>query len=494
MTHTSYDEMPYETLAQRSTDPNRLAALGRLYGLDIPSPERAAILEIGCGTGANLIHIAERFPESRCVGIDLSERHTAEGQRLAQASGIRNVELRCGDLQSAAVGEGEFDYVVCHGVYSWVPPHVQQQLLRTISVSLSEHGIGYVSYNVLPGWRQRGALRDIMRTGARSRSAISNSYSPEEQLQGAMELLAVVASARSREGDAYGSYVRESLSRFKDSHPAYLFHEYLEEYNSAVLFADFMREAELHGLQFVSEAKVALMSIDDLGGDVREYLSQLGNDIIAQEQSLDMIRNRVFRETLLCKGHHALKRDLKASVFKSIHFVSDYRFVRETTGGMEFREVSEGQIVTTPRDEHAQALRLIGAVGYSGISFSALSELLNKDGAIALDERALMHVIVRLWRAGFLDVALSRSPIAETCDGVARISQVAQDQVAKERSSVIALQHRSCKVSVFEREILKMCDGNKSFQDIRSSLERQARGKESAEAIERLRELGFFAE
>lgn len=494
MTHTSYDEMPYATLAQRSTDPNRLAAIGRLHGVEVPSPEQAVILEIGCGTGANLLHIAERFPGSRCVGIDLSERHIVEGRKIASAAGIRNIELRCGDLQNEVVEERAFDYVICHGVYSWVPPHVQQQLLHTLSAAVSECGLVYLSYNVLPGWRQRGAIRDIMMTGALHKSVVSNSYAPEDRLQGAMELLSLVGSARTSEGDLYGSYAKESLKRLKDSHPAYLFHEYLEEYNSAVLFSDLMREVELHGLQFVAESKASMMSADDLGSEIQDYISRLGEDIVTREQCLDVIRNRMFRESILCRGHHSLKRDLKASVFRSLHFVSDYRFVRETSKGVEFREVTEGHIVTTPRDEHSEALRLIGSVGYGGLSFSVLCDELRQGANLDLDERMVMHLIVRLWRSGFVDVALKRSPIATKVGGVARVSEVARYQAAHEDGPVIALQHRSCSLSALERRIIAMSDGQRSFEDILSVVGASDQSRTASDAVSRLVELGFFRE
>jgi SAM-dependent methyltransferase len=494
MTHTSYDEMPYATLAQRSTDPNRLAAIGRLYGIDVPSPEKAAVLEIGCGTGANLIHIAERFPESRCVGIDMSERHIAEGQRISKVAGIKNVELRCGDLQNEVVEPGAFDYVICHGVYSWVPPHVQRQLLHALSSAVSEHGLVYVSYNVLPGWRQRGAIRDIMTTGALHRSVVSSTYAAEERLHGAMELLSLVSSVRASEGDLFGSYVKESVRRFKDSHPAYIFHEYLEEHNSAVLFSEFMQAVELHGLQFVAEAKASMMSADDLGEAVQEYLGRLGDDVVTREQCLDVIRNRMFRETLLCKGQHALKRDLKASVFKSLHLVSDYRFVREGPNGAEFREVTEGQVVVTPRDEHSEALKYIGSAGYAGMSFAALCEELRKGLVPDLDERMAMHVIVRLWRSGFLDVALQRAPIATKAEGCARISEVARYQATHDEGAVIALQHRSCKISALERQIIAMCDGKRTFGEVLSAVGGEGRASAASDALARLVDLGFFTD
>ena len=101
MAQTTYEEMPYATFALRLADPNRLAAIARLYGVEVPAPDTASVLEIGCGTGANIIHLAERYPGSRCVGVDISERHIAEGHKIALGSSCSNVELRCGDIRNA---------------------------------------------------------------------------------------------------------------------------------------------------------------------------------------------------------------------------------------------------------------------------------------------------------------------------------------------------------------------------------------------------------
>jgi SAM-dependent methyltransferase len=291
--------MPYATFALRVADPNRLAAIARLYGVNVSAPTEASILEIGCGTGTNIIHLAERYPQSRCVGVDISERHISEGHKIASGSGCSNVELRCGDIRNAALGHGEFDFIICHGVYSWVAPSVRHELLSAISSSLSENGVALVSYNVLPGWRQRGVLRDIMQTGAAHRVLTTGDDSPQNRLDGAMELLRLIAEKRSSEGDLYGTYIREGLERFQNSHPSYIFHEYLEEFNEPFLFSTFMHAAEMHGLQFLSEANSATMSIDDLGEKVIAYVDSLGSDIVTREQCVDVLRNRMFRETVL---------------------------------------------------------------------------------------------------------------------------------------------------------------------------------------------------
>ena len=488
MSQSSYEEMPYATFALRVADPNRLSAIARLYGVSVPAPNEASVLEIGCGTGTNLIHIAERYPQSRCVGVDISERHIAEGHKIASGSGVLNAELRCGDIRNAALGHGEFDYIICHGVYSWVAPSVRHDLLSAISSSLSENGIAFLSYNVLPGWRQRGILRDIMKTGATHRALATGDDSPENQLDGAMELLRLVAEKRTGEGDLYGSYVREGLDRFRNSHPSYLFHEYLEEYNEPLLFSNFMHAAEMHGLQFLSEANPATMSVDDLGEQVVSYIDSLGSDIVTREQCIDVFRNRMFRETILCKSSHELKRDLKASVFTTLHFVSDFRKSGEEGSEVVFAEALTKRIVRTPKDEHATLLAIIGEVGYAGISFANLVARFSTAAPGRYDERAVMHGLVRLWRWGLLDVALERAPIRTERGGTARVSQLARYQASLRERSVTSLQHRSCELSDVERDIVKTCDGSRDFRDIANV------SPVNEEAVRRLLSLGFFYE
>jgi SAM-dependent methyltransferase len=488
MSQSSYEEMPYATFALRVTDPNRLSAIARLYGVGVPAPNEASVLEIGCGTGTNLIHIAERYPQSRCVGVDISERHIAEGQKIAIGSGVSNVELRCSDIRNAALGRGEFDYIICHGVYSWVAPSVRHDLLSAISSSLSENGIAFVSYNVLPGWRQRGVLRDIMQTGATHRALTTGDESPENRLDGAMELLRLVAEKRSGEGDLYGSYIREGLERFRNAHPSYLFHEYLEEYNEPVLFSSFMHAAEMHGLQFLSEANPAMMSVDDLGEKVVSYIDNLGSDLVTREQCIDVLRNRMFRETVLCKSSHELKRDLKASVFSALHFVSDFRKGAEEGNEVVFTEELTKRVVRTPKDEHSVLLGMIGEIGYAGISFADLVGPFSAAFPGRYDERAVMHGLVRLWRWGLLDVSLERAPIRNEASGNARVSRLARYQASVGERSVTSLQHRSCELSTVEREIIIASDGTRDFKDIANA------SSANEDALRRLLSLGFFYE
>lgn len=483
---TSYDELPYRTFAVRTAHPSRLAALARLYGIDAPLPNTCSVLEIGCGSGGNLIHLGYLYPESTFVGVDLSPRHISQAKEAALGSEVSNVEFVLGDFATSLKGREAFDYIICHGVYSWIKDESRVQLLEVIKRLLAKDGVAFVSYNVLPGWRQRGALRDIMMTGAALGRIGGEVRDPATSLERGMELLKLVGSIRKREGDPLGAFVREAIVRMEESDPSYIFHEYLEEHNEPVLFSKFMSTASSHGLQFLSEAKPALMSCDDLGPEVAKYLSRYGSDIIAQEQALDMLRNRMFRETILCHDNHNLRRDLKASVFKTLQFVSDYRPTSNKSATTNFRDVVSGREVETPNDEHTQILRYIASKGFGGASFAELRE---SDAAKNVGERECMHAVVRLWRAGFVDCVCDAPRVVRLATGTPQISPVARYQ-AKTGDLVTALQHRSFALSGLEQRILRAVDGETSFDEIVKGVTGDP--AEGMQAVERLIELGFF--
>jgi SAM-dependent methyltransferase len=489
MTISSYEEIPYATFALRPAYLGRLAALAHLYGVDVAAPHNCSVLEIGCGTGGNIVALAEQYPGSSFVGVDLAESHISACKMLATGCGVTNVEFRCGDIRDLSLEKGRFDYVICHGLYSWVAPDVRRALLEKISASLSPLGVAYVSYNVLPGWRQRGAVRDIMRTGA-ARCGVN--ATPRERLAAGIEFLNVVAKVRSAENDLYGSYLREAIKRFQEADESYIFHEFLEEHNEPVLFSDFMEQASAVNLQFLSEAKPSLMSSDDLGPEVARYVEGAEGDVVDREQRLDMVRNRMFRETLLCHSSLALKRDLKASVFKSLAVVTDYRHERDVSEQETiFRELVSGREVTTPHDEHAKVLALVGDAGYAGLFFNEVMDALTVS-APAIDERGLMHIIVRLWRAGFVDLMTHLIPTTSKRQGSARVSRLALYQAQQDAPLIVSLQHRSFKISEGERDVLKLSDGSRRFADVVATALQARDLREVDAAVERLLSLGFY--
>src|SRR3954468_1383128 len=120
-TGAAYDETPYVSIAFPETHPDKLCAMARLFGLEAPEPARARVLELGCGDGTNLLPMAQHAPEARFLGIDASARHVASGQAAIAACQLANAELRQQDVLEFSASEGKFDYIIAHGIFSWVP-------------------------------------------------------------------------------------------------------------------------------------------------------------------------------------------------------------------------------------------------------------------------------------------------------------------------------------------------------------------------------------
>jgi methyltransferase-like protein/SAM-dependent methyltransferase len=300
-TQNIYDEIPYPRLSFTQTHPDRLATLATLRGMDPPNVEHCRVLELGCASGGNLVPMAQGLPQSEFVGVDLSARQIAEGQATVQALGLNNVTFRRMDILDPSPDLGQFDYVIAHGVYSWVPAPVQDQILEICKQNLAPRGVAYVSYNTYPGWHMLDAVRDMMRYHTRQVSE------PHARAAQARDLIDFMARSVPAEDNPYGSFLRAYVKFFRKGmahgYPegdALLIHDELSEVNTPVYFYQFAERAARHGLQYLAEANFRSMLASNFPPQVCEALRHMVKDTIELEQYMDFLRNRTFRQTLLC--------------------------------------------------------------------------------------------------------------------------------------------------------------------------------------------------
>ena len=293
-TRTSYDAIPYQSAAFSQTHPDRLATLARMFGLSPPDVTACRVLELGCAGGGNLIPMAVNLPDSEFVGIDLSQRQVDEANDAVGALGLRNIRIEQASILDVDEGWGQFDYLLCHGVFSWVETAVQDKILQIASANLSPDGIAYISYNTYPGWHMRDMVRHMMRYHA------GQFEEPAEQIEQARALLAFLASASQGSGP-YGELLTREVDRLGRAEDSYLFHEHLEQTNTPLYFHQFVERAERAGLQYLSEASVSDMLTSRFPESVAATLERISPDILHLEQYMDFVRNRLFRQTLQCE-------------------------------------------------------------------------------------------------------------------------------------------------------------------------------------------------
>lgn len=292
---SSYDELPYQSRFLAMTHPDRMAAMAILHGLDPPPVRRCRVLELGCADGGNLITMAQSLPDARLVGVDLSARQVADGKAEVEALGVGNVELRAMSLTDVDDAFGRFDYVICHGVYSWVPAPVRDKVLDVCAANLAPNGVAYVSYNTYPGWHQRGMARAMMLYHTRG---IADPSSRVREARGLIDFLA--RSAVPQDGP-YAHVLRHEAKQLEKSRDAYVFHEHLEEENHPVYFHEFVAHAAARGLRYLAPARFQI-SETNLPREVEQAIARLGGDRVHREQYVDFVLNRTFRHTLLCRS------------------------------------------------------------------------------------------------------------------------------------------------------------------------------------------------
>ena len=307
----TYDEMPYPQLSHYSTHPDCLATMAVLAGLQPAPVEACRVLELGCASGGNLIPMAYCLPKSTFVGVDLSETQISDGQKQLKALGLTNLKLHALDILDITKEFGEFDYIIAHGVFSWVPPAVQDKVLAICRENLAPQGIGFISYNTFPGWHLIQVVRNMMRYHTRDIA------DPLKRAAEARRVLRMFANAKPEPmDDGYYGFIRmyaDYLDGVPGSQlPKYdsaLLHDELEELNQPFYFHEFVERLEASGLQYLADlSRTNLEKIDPIVvGDLRKKAKNL----VEIEQSADFLLNRTFRKTLVCQKSAVIQRRIK---------------------------------------------------------------------------------------------------------------------------------------------------------------------------------------
>lgn len=323
----AYDAMPYQSKPFSQSTPEQLAVMARLFRLNPPEVSTARVLELGCAAGGNIIPLAVNNPKLHAVGVDISNVEIEQGKIQLVKLGIENCELHALDIaKSADQVKGLFDYIICHGVYSWVPEHVREAILKLVQDKLSPNGVAYISYNVYPGWKFREVIRDMMMFHA------GGLQEPAQRLGQAKAILEYIKGITG-ENSTYGKMLRDEagiVSRVSDD---YLMHEHLSHENKPMYFREFVQQAADHKLAYLGEAHLSDMAPQRLGNDVYQTLSKLSaGNILATEQYMDFFTNRTFRQTLLVHQDAALKVDraINPEVLK------DFRFTTQMVQDMSY--------------------------------------------------------------------------------------------------------------------------------------------------------------
>jgi methyltransferase-like protein/SAM-dependent methyltransferase len=475
---TSYDELPYTNHPFSYSHPSRLAATALLFGMKPTPVEHCRVLELGCAAGGNLVPMAQTLPGSEFVGIDLSPRQVADGQAVVNALGLTNVELKALNLLEVSPRFGQFDYVICHGVYSWVPPPVQDKILAVCRDHLAPDGVAYVSYNLFPGWHAGAMLREILCFHVGRQEDLL------ERVRQARALLDFLVNSVGDAEAAYRSILREEAQRLRELSDSYLFHEYLEEENRPLYFHEFAARAASHGLQFLGEAGLNTMAGVRAGGAGQGTVAW-PEDIVEREQYFDLIHCRTFRRTLLCHDRVQLTRPPEADPVTRLYIGALVRPQsaepnRQSTGVEEFLQI-DGKTRFTTADPTVKAILIVlYDLWPMAVSFDALAGLVRsrlgqepvakpagpENGRWRLARYVLHAFLANLVElhtlAPVFTLDVSERPVA---------SPLARLQAQGDAPRVTNLRHRQVAVDPADRLVLRHLDGSRDRAALLDMLE-----------------------
>jgi SAM-dependent methyltransferase len=475
---TSYDEFPYESFPIPGTHPDRLATQARLAGIQTPSLETCRVLELGCAGGGNLIPMAVELPGAQFVGVDLSTSQVADGDAVIRALQLSNVQLIACSVMDIDDSFGQFDYIIAHGIYSWVPNAVQEKILEICNRRLVPSGVAYVSYNTLPGWRMRAMIRDLMRYHALQFSE------PDKRVAQARSILDFLARAVPDENSAYGKLLRSELELLRSTPDYYILHEHLEELNEPLYFHEFIERAFRHGLQYLAEAEIATMQASRFPPQVTDTVRRLASDPIREEQLMDFLGNRTFRQTLLVHTEQRVDRRVTTERVRQLWVSSSAAPARRNPnlaeGIVEQFCTAAGMCLSTPKAITKSALLTLNArwpvaVAEPELMASAYSRLhpLAAKPPRPEDSETLALDLLHGYAAGIVELHARASPFSIEPGTRPRVNPLARYQ-AERGVRVTTLRHDSIVVPDSIRALLPLLDGSRTLDEISAASAQRA--------------------
>jgi len=434
------------------THPDRLAAVATLLGMEPAPVTRCRVLEVGCGDGSNLIPMAFGLPQSEFTGIDLAAEPIAAGRVVIRDLELHNASLEQADLVEYGRDGAEFDYIIAHGVYSWVPPAVRDGLLELCRRCLSPAGVAFISYNAYPGRHFRQMVREMLLYHCRDVSG------PHERTQAARGFLQFLSEKRSVTPE-WQAVVDKELGQLLERHEGNICHDELADFNQPVYFREFAAHAGAHGLQYLGEGEPNEMF------DPRNVVGWVRGGVIEREQYMDFVRLRSFRQTLLCRESVVVDRSPGVERMERLLFSAP---LTETEDGLieGLRRVR----ITALQGAVKQVASALGEMYPLPLSFE---ELLPYAG----DRESARDILYGLMLGGYADIHVHNFPCEDSVTVRPKASRLARYQAAKSVYVTTAMQH-VLKLDETTRRMIGLLDGTRDHAALAAEL------GESAEAVQ----------
>ncbi|MEO8028921.1 MAG: methyltransferase regulatory domain-containing protein, partial [Bryobacteraceae bacterium] len=176
------------------------------------------------------------------------------------------------------------------------PPIIRERILSIVRANLHPNGAAFISYNAHPGAKLKSALRDMMLYH------VGDTADPAIRLRDARTLLNLISNPRPTPDaiDVAMAAQAEDLGTRTDSS---LFHDELGAVYQPLYFHEFIAQIQAAGLQYIDDADTFDSQPRNLSAEsIAAVRKMCGGDWLKEQQYLDFLRNREFRQSVVCRS------------------------------------------------------------------------------------------------------------------------------------------------------------------------------------------------
>ncbi len=315
MSDTAYiTDIAYLPRFHREHSPAWLVATLTALGLASPPVRGARWCEIGCGDGFGACLLAAANPDTHFTGIDINPVHIEAARQLASETRLVNIEFHLLNIGRDQRKAAPFEFIIAHGIYSWVAPQTRDAIMRFAAQSIAPRGVFYLHYMTQPGAAPFALFQSIFRQMV----AAENGHM-ERGIKAGLNLLAKLKAANAGFFVAHPA-AASTLDHLAKEEPAYIAHEYLNDHFDALHVAEVMKTAWDAGLRLVGSA-TPVENIDALSvpGSVMPILQDI-TDGALRETLKDAARNQSLRRDLYMREPRPLDPETHTAALNDMVF------------------------------------------------------------------------------------------------------------------------------------------------------------------------------
>ncbi|MDB5446627.1 MAG: hypothetical protein JWQ97_1944, partial [Phenylobacterium sp.] len=353
---------------------------------------------------------------------------------------------------------GTFDYIIAHGVYSWVPGEVREALLALVRRSLAPEGLAFVSYNALPGCHVRLLVREMVMHHLRGVEGF------EARLGATREFLTLLIE-NTAEADPMAAAVQAQCRSMLERDPRVLFHDELGPIYEPFYLTDFLAAGARHGLQFVAEAEGVWWREElfpsSRGKAVRRLI---GEDTAELHQYMDFLTARLFRQTILCRAEARLDRKVEhrrirglwaSALAKPIDPEPDL----DSLAPVRF-ELSSKVAISLSEPVLKRALFTLSQAWPQAVSVSSLADHPDVDEGL-----------LQLFTGGHVDLSTGPAPMTTTPGERPLASPLARLHAEHPSGEFCGLDHNFVQIEDEQgRRFVKLLDGTRTRADLAAEM------------------------